>query len=213
MPTLDQASLWYSHSDPVHGFDHILRVYRTAERLARMEGADVEVVRAAALLHDAEGSGVAGGEAGRIAHQHASAGFAGQVLQGEGWPSERIAAVQHCIRAHRFRDDSELPQSLEARVLFDADKLDAIGAIGVARAVAYAALHGMPAYLAPSEQFLRTGELASGEMHSAYHEYLFKLRKLKERMLTSAGRAIAAERHELMRVYFERLAMEVAGEA
>jgi uncharacterized protein len=213
MPSIDQASLWYSHSDPVHGFDHILRVYNMAERLAWMEGADVEVVRAAALLHDAEGSATSSGEAGRSAHQHASADFARQVLQEESWPPGRIAAVQHCIRAHRFRDDSEPPQSLEAKVLFDADKLDAIGAIGVARAVAYAALNGLPAYLAPSEQFLATGELAPGETHSAYHEYLFKLRKLKERMLTPSGLAIAAERHELIRVFFERLALEMVGEA
>jgi hypothetical protein len=55
MPTIESARLWYPASDPVHGFDHVLRVYRLAERLAQAEGADLEIVRAAALLHDAEG--------------------------------------------------------------------------------------------------------------------------------------------------------------
>ena len=54
MPTIDQAHHWYPDLDPVHGFDHVLRVYRMAERLALVEGADVEIVHAAALLHDAE---------------------------------------------------------------------------------------------------------------------------------------------------------------
>ena len=59
MPTIDQARHWYPDLDPVHGFDHVLRVYRMAERLALAEGADIEIVHAAALLHDAEGSATA----------------------------------------------------------------------------------------------------------------------------------------------------------
>ena len=55
MPTIEQARAWYTDSDPVHDFDHVLRVYRLAERLAEAEGADLTIVRAAALLHDAEG--------------------------------------------------------------------------------------------------------------------------------------------------------------
>src|SRR5512133_4055947 len=105
MPTLEQARTWYTGDDPVHDFDHILRVYRMAERLANEEGADLEIVHAAALLHDAEGS-MSGAET-RTSHHHQSADFAGQVLEAEGWSRERIAAVQHCIRAHRFRGDGE----------------------------------------------------------------------------------------------------------
>ena len=110
-------------------------------------------------------------------HHHTSAEFAGQVLQAEHWPDDRIAAVQHCIRAHRFRDVTEPPATIEARVLFDADKLDVLGAIGVARVIAYASLAGKPFYAEPSQHFLQTGEKEAGEPHSAYHEYLFKLSK------------------------------------
>lgn len=212
MPTIDQAHHWYPDLDPVHGFDHVLRVYRMAERLALVEGADVEIVHAAALLHDAEGSATAGGEIGRSNHHHASSEFARQVLEAENWPPERIAAVQHCIRAHRFRDNSEPPQSLEAKILFDADKLDVIGAIGIVRTVAFDIVVGQPVYSEPSQLFLSTGEKESGEPHSSYHEYLFKLSRIKDRLFTTAARAIAEERHQFMAEFFTRLAAEERGE-
>lgn len=212
MPTIDQARLWYPDIDPVHGFDHVLRVYRMAERLAQAEGADLEIVRAAALLHDAEGSATAGGEIGRSNHHHASSEFARQELEAEGWPPERIIAVQHCIRAHRFRDNSEPPQTLEARILFDADKLDVIGAIGVVRTVAFDVVVGQPVYIEPSQHFLSTGEKEPGEPHSSYHEYLFKLCHIKDRLFTPAARAIAEERHRFMAEFFTRLAAEERGE-
>jgi uncharacterized protein len=120
--------------------------------------------------------------------------------------------VQHCIRAHRFRDDSENPATLEARILFDADKLDAIGAIGVARAIGFAMQAGQPEYAHPSDLFLQTGQLDQGELHSAYHEYIYKLRKLKERLYTTTARRIATDRHRLMVAFFEQLAQEWSGE-
>jgi uncharacterized protein len=223
LPNIEQAKKWYPIDDPVHGFDHVLRVYRMAERLALAEGADLEIVRAAVLLHDAQppresmGEMVKGGEesgegALRSNHHLTSAAFAGQVLRGEGWADERIAMVQHCIRAHRFRDDSEQPQTLEAMILFDADKLDAIGAIGAARAVAYAARASQPAYVEPSAQFLASGTGQPGEAHSAYHEHLFKLRRLKERLYTSSGRALGEARHRYLVDFFEQLAAESRGE-
>ncbi len=218
MISIDTARGWYPDNDPVHGFDHVLRVYHLAEHLARLEGADLEIVRLAALLHDANPDTQnairytqADTSSLRENHHHASASFAAQVLQGEGWPEERIARVEHCIRAHRFRDEREPPATLEAQVLFDADKLDAIGAIGVARAIGYAVQAGQPAYATPSQQFIESGELAPGEPHSAYHEYIFKLRHIKERMFTSAGRALAEDRHHVMVAYFEQLAQEMGG--
>jgi uncharacterized protein len=210
MPTLEQARAWYPRNDPVHGFDHIVRVYRMAERIARAEGADLEIVRAAALLHDAEGP-LTGDS--RVEHQVASAAFARQVLEAENWEEARIAAVEHCIRAHRFRDGREQPQTLEAQVLFDADKLDAIGAIGAVRAVAYAVLDGQPLFAEPSAQFLATGKREPGEPHTPYHEHLFKLRKLKARMFTSTGRRIAQERHDYLENFFARLRAELRAEA
>ncbi len=210
MPDIETARSWYASADAVHDFDHVLRVYRMAERLARAEGADLEIVRAAALLHDAEGAAPGEGSL-RENHHHASADFAARILKAEGWSAERIAAVQHCIRAHRYRDRSEPPQTIEAKILFDADKLDVLGAIGVARVIAYATLDGKPFYHPPSPQFLETGQEQSGEPHSAYHELLFKLRKVRQRMFTATARRIAARRLRYLDGYFERLIDEWDG--
>jgi uncharacterized protein len=212
MLNVETARNWYPGVDPVHGFDHILRVYRMAVRLAKIEGADLEIVRAAALLHDAQGSQTEGGEEGRQNHHHASSDFARQILESEGWPPDKIAAVQHCIRAHRFRDNTETPQSLEAKILFDADKLDVIGAVGVARTIAFDVVVNQPIYTEPSERFLATGEKEPGEPHSSYHEYIFKLSRIKDRLFTKTAQDLAVERHRFMDEYFERLGAEERGE-
>lgn len=207
MPTIEEAAAWYRDADAVHGFEHVLRVYRLSERLAEKEDADIQIVRAAALLHDARGSSITDGEE-REGHHETSARFAAEVLDEEGWPQERIEAVQHCIRAHRFRSP-KTPETIEAQVLFDADKLDAIGAIGAVRAVAYAVLHGQPPYAQPSETFLKTFEREVGEPHSAYHEYLFKLSKIKDRLYTRTGKELAEKRHRFLDGFFEQLLSEV----
>ncbi|MBW6466270.1 MAG: HD domain-containing protein [Brevefilum sp.] len=210
--TIQDARSWYSSDDPVHDFDHVLRVYRLAERLAQAEGADLVIVRAAALLHDSCGSAPGGGGELRAEHHLTSAEFAGQVLREKGWNPEQIQAVQHCIRTHRFRNQDEAPGSLEAKVLFDADKLDVLGAIGTARTIAYAALDGQPVYAEPSDQFLKTRVKVPGEPHSSYHEFLFKLRNVKGRLFTESGRVLAEARHAYMVGFYQQLQAEVRGE-
>lgn len=206
MLSLEQARVWYPVDDPVHGFDHVERVYRTAEVLADEVGADLDIVRAAALLHDVEGAAPHEG-VGRSSHEITSAENARQRLEAEGWGPERIEAVLHCIRAHRFRGQ-ERPQSLEAQVLFDADKLDVLGAFGVARTIAYAVQAGQPVYAPPSERFLKRGELDPEEPHSAYHEYLFKLRKVRDRLHTDPAKRLADRRERLLHDFFQQLARE-----
>ena len=210
MITFEQAKEWYKDTDPVHDFSHIERVYRMAERLALAEGADLEIVRAAALLHDADGT-TPGSEV-RREHHLRSADFAERILKEEGWPEEKIKAVQHCIRAHRYRDDREPPATIEAKCLFDADKLDVLGAIGAVRAVVYAALAGTPFYSEPSQQFMQTWKEEPGELHSAYHEYLFKLRNVEKRLFTNTARELAQERSRYLEEFFNQLIAETNGE-
>lgn len=211
MLTLDQAAHWYPHDDPVHGFEHVSRVYYLARYLAVQEGADIAVVSAAALLHDVQNPVLASESESSLRHNHqqAAADFAELILKNEGWPLDKIAAVQQAIRAHRFRDDHEQPETLEAKILFDADKLDAIGAIGVARAMAYAIQAGAPIFAEPSAHFRETGSLLPGEAHSAYHEYLYKLVRLIERMYTPSARCLAETRHQTMVTYFKQLGEEM----
>lgn len=210
MPTIEQARAWYAAADAVHDFEHILRVLALAERIGQAEGAEMSVVRAAVLLHDASGADP-GDHSGRTLHHENSAAFARQVLRAEGWPEARVAAVEHCIRAHRYRS-GEPPQTLEAKVLFDSDKLDVLGAIGVMRTVAYAALAGEPLTGEPSARFRATGQKEPGEPHTPYHEFLFKLSKIKDRLYTPTARALAEERHRYLSDFFARLHQEIKGE-
>ena len=210
MLTLERARAWYQNVDAVHDFSHIERVYKMSERLALAEGADLEIVHAAALLHDADGT--TPGSDARLEHHLRSAEFAGRVLHEEGWTEERIKAVQHCIRAHRFRGDSEPPATIEAKCIFDADKLDVLGAIGAVRVTVYAALAGTPFYAEPSRQFIETGKEIDGELHSAYHEHLFKLQKIEKKLFTQTAREIARGRSAYLDGFFEQLIAEINGE-
>jgi uncharacterized protein len=207
MITIEQARPLYTDGDSAHDFDHILRVLALAERIAQAEGADVEIVRAAALLHD-----VGRAEAKVIGQDHAvfAARRAREVLADQ--PAERVAAVTEAILAHRFRSGPP-PESLEGRVLFDADKLDAIGAIGVARVFAYGGHAGRRLWARVDDDYLarwQRGETAPEE-HTAVHEFVVKLAHLNEQLFTPTGRQIAARRHEVMERFFERLADEVQG--
>ena len=206
MLDLQRAKSWYREDDPVHGYDHVQRVFRMAEYLGRQLEADLEVIRAAVLLHDASGA-EPDGTAARREHELSSADFAAQVLRQEGWREDRIQAVVHCIRAHRFRGQ-EPPSTLEAKVVFDADKLDVMGAFGAARTIGYALQAGEPIYAEPSPVFMERGELAPGERHSAYHEYLFKLRRVRERLQTEPAKRLADERHRVLTTFFDQLARE-----
>jgi len=199
--SIEQARQLYQGTDPAHDFDHVLRVLALAERLALAEGADLEIVRTATLLHDA-----ARGEGGD--HAQAGAELARRLLAGH--PPEKVEAVAHAIAAHRFRT-GPAPQSLEARVLHDADKLDAIGAIGVARAFACGGHEGrrLWAEVPPDSQ---EGQAPARE-HTPVHEYLYKLVAIKDRLLTDSARRLAGERHAFMVAFFERLEQEVRGQA
>ena len=210
--SIEQARTYYNGDDPVHGFDHVMRVYLLAQRIGTEEGADLEILQAAALLHDSRGADPRSEANEREVHHLLSAEFAGEVLLGLGWQPEKITAVQHCIRSHRYRAQDEPPQTVEAMCLFDADKLDVLGAIGAARTTAYSAQADQPFYSEPSQRFLESGEHEVNEPHSSYHEYLFKLRYVHERLLTKSGRAIAEQRDAFLRQYFEQLRAECRGE-
>jgi uncharacterized protein len=121
--------------------------------------------------------------------------------------------VAHAIAAHRFRTRPE-PATLEAQVLFDADKVDAMGAVGVARAFAYGGAHGQRLW-APIESVDVAGWLEEGDdphNHTPVHEFVVKLSRLKERLFTPTGRSIAEERHAAMVAFFQRFDAEVRGE-
>jgi uncharacterized protein len=127
-----------------------------------------------------------------------------------GQPPTFVEAVAHAIEAHRFRVATP-PLTLEAQVVHDADKLDAIGAVGVARAFAHSGHLGRPLMVPLNE--VDAASLDSGAGHSTVHEFVFKLSRLRDRLYTETAREIARGRHEFLVAFFQQLDAELQGEA
>lgn len=208
--TVESARELYENGGGGHDFDHVLRVTALAERIAAAEGADLAVVRTAALLHDI------GESQDRDRHHLIGAQQARDLLRDA--PPAFVAAVAHAIEAHRFRAELT-PETLEAQVLSDADKLDAIGAIGIARAFAYAGAHGTRVWMEPWPAIVAAGgdarlkPAALGANYTPVHEFVFKLNLIPQRLYTATARAIAAERQAFMVTFFSRLDEEALGTA
>jgi uncharacterized protein len=208
--TIEEARALYGEADSVHDFGHILRVLTLSQRIATAEGADLGIVRAAALLHD---WGRAEAQASGRNHAVVAAERAGAFLAARGASEEEVRAIVHAILAHRFRA-APGPQTLEAKVLFDADKLDAIGAIGIARAFAYGGAHNQRLW-APYEKVDLARWQEEGDdpkAHTPVHEFVVKLSRIREQLYTNEGRHIADARHLYMETFYRRLDAEVRGE-
>jgi uncharacterized protein len=205
MITIDFARTLYDDRDPVHDFDHVLRVLALARCIGQAEGADMAVVETAVLLHDIQR---ADEHAHDTDHAVAAAGHAREILRqlDPAPPAEFIDAVAHAIAAHRFRN-AITPETLEAKVVFDADKLDAIGAIGVARAYAYSGMARRKLW-----GDVPPGYAGDSPDHTAHHEFVYKLARIQDRMQTETGRALARARHAYMAAFFARLEREIRGE-
>jgi uncharacterized protein len=186
-----------------HDWEHTLRVARLCQRIGPAEGADMEVLMTAAYLHDI-GRQAEDETGGRVCHAREGARMAAEALAGLDLSEEQKDNVLHCIRTHRFRDRAA-PETVEARVLFDADKLDAIGAVGIARAYMFAGEVGARLHN-PDNNIEATR--AYSEDDTGYREYMVKLRKIKDRMLTATGRRMAEQRHRFMVRFFDQLAAE-----
>jgi uncharacterized protein len=189
-----------------HGWDHVRRVYELCLKIGKKERADKTILSLAALLHDI-GRKEEQLSQGKICHARVGAEKADQLLTQWGAPDPIKEEVLHCIRSHRFRGNQR-PKSLEAKILFDADKLDSIGAVGVGRAFLFAGEVG--ARLHNSHRDLSRTVSYSRE-DTAYREFQVKLIKIKDRMLTPSGRAIAEGRHRFMVRFFKLLDDEVKG--
>jgi len=191
-----------------HELEHTKRVYNLAMYIGKKENADLEILSLAAFLHDIarKEQDEAGG---KIDHAEKGAEMAAQILEKYTLPKEKIEAITHCIKTHRYRN-SNIPETLEAKILYDADKLDAMGAIGIGRAFSFAGHIGAKVHN-KNVDIEKTKEYSVDD--SAYREYMVKLRHLKDKMLTDEGKRIADKRHNFMEHFFDRLNKEVDGEA
>ena len=187
-------------SESSHDLDHTSRVCRNADKLlAELPEADADVVRLAALLHDVARPEEKGNS--RVCHAKRGAEKAEKILKELNVEASLAQRIVAAVRTHRYRDNN-VPASLEAQIVYDADKLDSLGAVGIGRAFLFAGKFG--ARLHNTEKEALTHRAYSKE-DTAYREYLVKLRKLPDAMLTAPGKRMALERIGFMQEFFDRL--------
>lgn len=181
--------------DGSHDLAHIHRVFRNALKIQAGEGGDAEILAAAVLLHDCvavEKSSPLRSQASRLAAEKASG-----ILAALGWPKERIEAVAHAILTHSFSANIK-PETLEAKMLQDADRLDAIGMVGVARCFYIAGRMGSGLYH-PGDPGAEQRPL--DDRSFAIDHFPAKLLKLSDGFQTETGRKLAEERHERLNLF------------
>lgn len=192
--------------DGSHDRSHLLRVWALVGRIAATEpGADMEVLAVATLFHDCVS--VEKNAPQRAMASRLSADVARGLLRQAGWNEERIEAVAHAIEAHSFSANIE-PRSPEAAILRDADRLDALGALGIARVFYVAGRLGLPLY-DPDDPFSQRRPL--DDRRFALDHFETKLFQLSSGLLTATGREIGRQRTELMKAFVADLGRELAG--
>lgn len=189
-----------------HGLDHVQRVLRLSEKIGEAENADLFIVKTAAILHDIAREGEDRSR-GKTCHAELGSAVALDFLINKGLDKRSAGEISLCIKSHRYRN-SLIPHSIEAKVLYDADKLDSTGAIGIGRAFLFAGEVGAKLHN-PDIDIYQTSPYTSED--TAFREYIFKLRHLEKKMLTAEGKRLARGRHEFMEKFFERLHEEFMG--
>ena len=201
-----ESRAFFRNARGSHDWDHTERVFRLCLRIGRKERADLDILRLAALLHDI-GREEEDRSYGRTCHAKKGAVLARKILSNNGIDEERTSKIVRCIETHRYRGRL-VPDSLEGKILFDADKLDSIGAVGIGRAFLFAGEVGARLH-DPGIEVQRTKPYTKED--TAYREFLVKLSNIKDRMFTAEGKQIALERHKFMTGFFDRLNKETAG--
>lgn len=202
------------NEDAAHDFDHLVRVMALADTIAAREGGDLPTIWAAVALHDI-------GQPRELRHggDHALIGAAmtAELLQDTPFPQIAIPAVQQAIREHRMTSGA-LPSTLEGRILYDADKIDSLGAIGIGRLYMITGRYNQKVYTpvpAEIEQPVdpaRVRQLRRRPDYSPSIEFQLLFGNLSERMATPSGCELARERYAFMEEFFTRLEKEAEGE-
>lgn len=196
-----------------HNLDHVLRVYNLCMFLSKYEeNVDLEVLIPAVLLHDIARVKESKDKTGEIDHAILGSEMAEDILRNLEYEEDKIEKIKHCIITHRFRTDNR-PKTIEAKILFDADKLDAIGSIGIARCFMLAGQFGQS--LSVKKQVdtntSENGRLKDVSKHSPFIEYEVKFKKIPEKLHTKKAKEIGIERLKFMDDFFKRLDLEIEG--
>ena len=202
--TLDEIKEMYEAADSAHDFSHILRVYKSAKKIGKVEGADMQVLLYAALLHDVGAESklsVASAESDALRLR-----IAEEFLKKKSLPEDLRNKVLYAIDVHRF-SKGIVPATKEAKILQDADRLDAMGAIGIARVFMTGGAMGRKFYR--QEDPFCKARAPDDKMWNLDH-FFKKIMKLESGMYTETARRIAGRRAEVLKRYLEDLQNEIS---
>jgi uncharacterized protein len=200
------VQLLLHNQSPAHDFQHISRVYKNAELISKQEeSVDLDIVLAAALLHDLVV--YPKGSSKTINSADDSAEIAKKILlEYKNYPREKIEKVADAIRTHSY-SKKLIPQTLEGKILQDADRLDAIGAVGIARTFSVGGSENRSLYN-PTDAFCETERQLDDTQWTLDH-IKKKLMILKNSMHTKTAKKIAEERTEFMELFLNQLRKEI----
>jgi uncharacterized protein len=206
-----EAKKFFDGASGCHDWSHVQRVHDLAMHIGKAEGVNQSVLSLACFLHDI-GRKEEMESRGSFCHAEKGAKLAKDILAKYDIDQDLVENILHCIISHRYRNE-HIPKTIEAKVLFDADKLDSIGAVGVGRDFLFAGYLGHALYTGNEKELLRLGKSYSYTVDdTAIMEYEFKLKNVKDKILTESGKKIALGRHNFMVEFFERFWKEVRGE-
>ncbi|EKE10660.1 MAG: hypothetical protein ACD_15C00217G0008 [uncultured bacterium] len=207
----EEAKKFFVGASGCHDWTHVKRVKNLALHIGKKEKADIFVLELAALLHDIGRKEEEEGR-GKFCHAEKGAEMAKEILERYGIEEEQIENVVHCIETHRWRKNRQ-PETLEAKIIFDSDKLDSIGAIGIARDFLFSGGAGSCCLYSGNEKNLaKAGKnYTYGKEDSALLEYYIKLRFVHKKIVTKEGKKVAKERKKYMDDFFKRFENEIKG--
>lgn len=205
-----------------HNMEHVMRVYNLSQHLAEDDpNVDLDVLKTAALLHDIARVKEDKDNSGNVDHAILGSEMAEKIMRDLGYLDEKIENIKHCIISHRFRSGNE-PKSKEARILFDADKLDVLGSIGIARAYMMAGQYNDKLYSDVNiDEYVKNnmvggrhdGRVKDISKHTVNIEFETKFKHIPGRLFTEKAREIGSQRIQIMEQFFTRLKKEIDGEA
>ena len=185
------------NNDPAHDFEHIMRVYRNAEQLCKTENGNKKLILSAVLLHDI------------IKNKNnsalESAKLAEKILKKNNFSLDEIIIISNAIKEHSF-SKGKIPSTPEGKILQDADRLDAIGAIGLARVFSFSGSNNRPFY-DPNDPFSKNRNV--NDKKWALDHFFKKLLKLEQKMNTKTGKLLAKKRTKILKNFLKEIKDEI----
>ena len=186
-------------NDPAHDFEHVMRVYRNAEKISKTENGNKKLILSAVLLHDII----------KIKNRKdsalKSAKFSEKILKENHFLNNEIKIISDAIKEHSF-SKGKTPSTIEGKILQDADRLDAIGAIGLARVFSFSGSNNRSFY-DPNDPFSKNRSLDDNKW--ALDHFYEKLLTLEKKMNTRTGKTLAKKRTKILENFLKELKTEI----